>query len=107
MRFSHSNPRLQVLAGMHRVIAAQRASKRLQTAITRFEKGIETAMERVDDGDDDYNPNTDGGADDGTMGVLQDAISVNKEAIEAAEIWPVHLYDIGEPRSPSGAGAYS
>jgi hypothetical protein len=106
--FTSTSPRLEVLAGVHRILASRRTSARLQSEILvlrGFQKNVEESIEEArDDGEADYDPEAEGGANRtaanecarDTVQTINSKISVKEETIKTASVWPVYFYDIGQ-----------
>jgi len=99
---------LELLAGMHRVVAARRASQHLrelcQKLLKQLGRGGQEGQEGVGD-----KPNGEGEVDEleeetqtsqerqhqERVAALERQVEKLKEMIEAVETWPVKFYDIG------------
>lgn len=98
--FTYTNPRLEVLAGAHRVFAARQAKTKLESDIAKFRTRLKEDEVSDDSGDDDYNPDAEAEADKTpevgtTAEILKGAIQAKQVAIEGASVWPIHFYDFG------------
>ena len=110
--FTSTSPRLEVLAGVHRILASRRASARLQSEVLLLKDVLQNVKDSVeearDDGDADYDPEAEGRANEAavkesalrTVTVLGSKISVKQETVEMASVWPVYFYDLGQYSHP-------
>lgn len=91
VRFTTAAPAsLEVLAGMHRVRAARRASSQLRTRLGKLEKqlGVEPNTQDPSEEHNEENP---------FVRALGDELREVKDVIELVENWPVRFYDMGKP----------
>ena len=90
----------ELLAGMHRVLAALEASKVLREQLRKLNSQLDTEVPHGDDSGEE--PNVDE-EDKPTRTQRQQAmidaverqLEGVKEIIEMVELWPIHFYDIG------------
>jgi len=98
-RFKGHNPTHYVLAGVHRILASQQASKALWKFITGIKHRIETARGTHDN--NEFNPNTNVDGLAAMVQIQQVMFEASLSVTEVGESWPVYFYDINRPSVPS------
>lgn len=82
---------LEVLAGMHRIKAVQRASKVLNDRLSKLEADLDEAGQDRSE-DEEGLPR---GQDEEFVAAIQGNIEVTEQVIGLFKTWPVRFYDIG------------
>ena len=104
IRFKQSSQKLIVLAGFHRITAAQKVVTILRKRLVDVQTDAEKAQEEYDG--DDFNPDEVQPEGD-PLHTLNDQALTIEDLIKRVEIWPVRFYDIGSSQIPSTAQSHN